>query len=143
MTWSFWQHLMYQHQYDQLCSKMTTWDSTFDLPYISKKLMARIEGYPWTHLKNIHLVFTFYALGFLLYTHTHLLCPTKDFDIVSVDLPTSIAQRNFSILPLVESIKQPTKVNFNFWHTPWQPYSWKFLEHKLHITSMIWTKNCV
>jgi hypothetical protein len=86
------------------------------------------------HLRNIHTIFSFYVLGFLLYTHTHILCSTRDFDIVSADLSTTTAWGNFSILLLVALVKQPTEVNFNFWHTPWQPCSQKFPEQKLHIT---------
>ncbi len=58
----------------------------------------------------------------------------REFDIVFVNLSTSIALRNFSILHSVEFVKHPTEVNFNFWHTPWQPYSKKFPKQKLHIT---------
>lgn len=100
-----------------------TWTLCLMLP---KNLMAQIEGCPCTHLKNIHIVFTFYVLEFLFYTHTHLLCPTKDSNIVFANLFTNIARRNFSILPLVEFAEQPIEVNFNFWHTPWQPCSQKF-----------------
>jgi hypothetical protein len=133
MTWSFWQHHAYQHQYDQPCAEMTTLNSTFDLPYASKKPHGPNWGLPMYTFEEHPHVFTFYVLGFLFYTHTHLLCPTKDFNIVFANLSTSIAQRNFSILPLVEFVKQLTEVNFNFWHTPWQPCNQKFPKQKLHI----------
>jgi hypothetical protein len=58
----------------------------------------------------------------------------RDFNIVFTSLSTSIAQRNFSILPLVEFVKQPIEVNFNFW-PPWQPYNQKFPKQKPHITT--------